>query len=145
MASTLRRSSPNEPSSILRKTLATSKSEVHVLLEATHQDQFDIRTSLELSPGQWKTIWKILREELANNCKTPEERAIFWTDNTHPLPTLKKTMDAQGIKNLYQGCFHRFGPDEVRKRIVKLMGDKSRIELFARQKVKGWASWGNEI
>jgi len=25
------------------------------------------------------------------------------------------------------------------------MGDISRVELFARQKVEGWDSWGNEI
>jgi len=33
----------------------------------------------------------------------------------------------------------------VRERIVKLMGDLPRIELFARQKVEGWDSWGNEV
>lgn len=40
---------------------------------------------------------------------------------------------------------HSQKPDEVRKRIVALMGDIPRIELFARQKIKGWDSWGNEI
>jgi len=36
-------------------------------------------------------------------------------------------------------------PDEVRNKIVELFGDLPRIELFAREKVEGWASWGNEI
>lgn len=40
---------------------------------------------------------------------------------------------------------HSAKPDEVRKRIVKLMGDISRIELFARQKTDGWDVWGNEV
>lgn len=40
---------------------------------------------------------------------------------------------------------HSKKPDEVRKRIVELMGDIPRVELFARQKVDGWDSWGNEI
>lgn len=40
---------------------------------------------------------------------------------------------------------HSKKPDETRKRIVELLGDIPRIELFARQKVKGWDSWGNEI
>lgn len=40
---------------------------------------------------------------------------------------------------------HSKKPNEVRELIVKLMGDKSRIELFAREKVEGWDSWGNEI
>jgi len=29
--------------------------------------------------------------------------------------------------------------------IVELCGDLPRIELFARQKVKGWSCWGNEV
>jgi len=40
---------------------------------------------------------------------------------------------------------HSKKPDEVRKRIVELMGDLPRIELFARQKVEGWDCWGNEV
>jgi len=40
---------------------------------------------------------------------------------------------------------HSKKPDCVRDRIVELMGDLPRIELFARQKVKGWDNWGNEI
>lgn len=40
---------------------------------------------------------------------------------------------------------HSQKPGIVRKRIVQLAGDRSRIELFARQKVTGWHSWGNEV
>jgi site-specific DNA-methyltransferase (adenine-specific) len=40
---------------------------------------------------------------------------------------------------------HSRKPDEVREKIVELFGDLPRIELFARQKVNGWDSWGNEI
>ena len=40
---------------------------------------------------------------------------------------------------------HSRKPDEVRERIVELFGDLPRIELFARQKVNGWDSWGNEV
>ena len=39
---------------------------------------------------------------------------------------------------------HSKKPDEVRKRIVELLGELPRIELFARQKVEGWDAWGNE-
>lgn len=39
---------------------------------------------------------------------------------------------------------HSKKPDEVRDKIVKLMGDVPRIELFARQKTPGWDVWGNE-
>ena len=40
---------------------------------------------------------------------------------------------------------HSQKPDCVRDRIVELCGDLPRIELFARQKVKGWDSWGDEV
>ena len=39
---------------------------------------------------------------------------------------------------------HSKKPDEARDRIVQLMGDLPRIELFARQHAKGWDCWGNE-
>ena len=40
---------------------------------------------------------------------------------------------------------HSKKPNEVRERIVRLVGDLPRIELFARQKVDGWDCWGNEV
>ena len=40
---------------------------------------------------------------------------------------------------------HSKKPPETRDRIIRLCGDLSRIELFARQKTKGWDNWGNEI
>ena len=50
---------------------------------------------------------------------------------------------------------HSKKPNEVRKRIVELMGDLPRIELFARDdgvkdmfgynKMDGWDCWGNEV
>ncbi len=39
---------------------------------------------------------------------------------------------------------HSRKPDEIRDFIVELLGDLPRIELFARQKFKGWDCWGNE-
>jgi N6-adenosine-specific RNA methylase IME4 len=40
---------------------------------------------------------------------------------------------------------HSKKPDEARDKIVRLMGDLPRIELFARQATPGWDVWGNEI
>ena len=40
---------------------------------------------------------------------------------------------------------HSKKPNEVRERIVKLLGDLPRIELFARDKHNGWDAWGNEV
>ncbi len=40
---------------------------------------------------------------------------------------------------------HSKKPQEARNRICKLFAKTSKIELFARQKVEGWDSWGNEV
>jgi len=40
---------------------------------------------------------------------------------------------------------HSKKPNEIRERIVELVGDLPRIELFARQKTEGWDVWGNEV
>lgn len=40
---------------------------------------------------------------------------------------------------------HSVKPDTVRKKIIELVGDlQPRIELFARTKVHGWDTWGND-
>jgi N6-adenosine-specific RNA methylase IME4 len=40
---------------------------------------------------------------------------------------------------------HSAKPATVRNKIVQLVGDLPRIELFARQKIPGWDVWGNEV
>lgn len=40
---------------------------------------------------------------------------------------------------------HSQKPDEARDKIVDLMGDLPKIELFARQQFDGWDCWGNEV
>lgn len=40
---------------------------------------------------------------------------------------------------------HSVKPDEVRDGLVELMGDVSRIELFARTQSAGWDVWGDEV
>lgn len=40
---------------------------------------------------------------------------------------------------------HSKKPDCAREKIVSLMGDLTRIELFARERYDGWDAWGNEI
>lgn len=40
---------------------------------------------------------------------------------------------------------HSKKPDETRERIIQLLGDVPRIELFARQCAEGWDCWGNEV
>ena len=39
---------------------------------------------------------------------------------------------------------HSAKPPEARERIVQLMGDIPRIELYARERTPGWAAWGDD-
>ena len=39
---------------------------------------------------------------------------------------------------------HSRKPDEARKKIIQLMGDLPKIELFARTKIHGWDTFGND-
>lgn len=53
-------------------------------------------------------------------------------------------------KGVYQAILapqeeHSKKPDEIRTRIVTLMGDLPRIELFARQETDGWDVWGDQV
>ncbi len=40
---------------------------------------------------------------------------------------------------------HSEKPPEVRERIVELMGELPRVELFARTRIAGWDAWGLEV
>ena len=46
---------------------------------------------------------------------------------------------------LAENLKHSQKPACVRNKIMDLCGDLPRIELFAREKIDGWDSWGNEI
>lgn len=40
---------------------------------------------------------------------------------------------------------HSKKPDETRDRIIELVGNLPRVELFARQETDGWDYWGDEV
>jgi hypothetical protein len=40
---------------------------------------------------------------------------------------------------------HSKKPNLVRDKIIELVGDLPRIELFARTTTNGWDVWGNEV
>ena len=74
-----------------------------------------------------------------------------WTNGNAELVLLgKKGKPKRITKNIKQvvmaprSC-HSAKPDEVRDRIVRLLGDIPRIELFARERVNGWDAIGNQI
>jgi site-specific DNA-methyltransferase (adenine-specific) len=58
---------------------------------------------------------------------------------------LKLLTEAQGQVVLAPRGRHSEKPAVFRERIVELLGDVARIELFARDRVDGWAAWGDEV
>jgi len=58
------------------------------------------------------------------------------------IPILKKNLSQVVITPLTS---HSEKPTIVRKKIVQLVGDNSRIELFARKEAAGWDSWGDGL
>jgi N6-adenosine-specific RNA methylase IME4 len=40
---------------------------------------------------------------------------------------------------------HSKKPIEVRDKIIRLVGDLPRVELFARENADGWDAWGNQV
>jgi N6-adenosine-specific RNA methylase IME4 len=66
------------------------------------------------------------------------------------LGTKGKCQSARQSRSVRQICDarimgHSQKPPEIRDRIVSLCGDLPRIELFARQEIDGWDTWGNEV
>ena len=75
----------------------------------------------------------------------------FWTRGNAEICLLA----TKGNPHRYSNSVHQFiisplrqhsqKPDEAREKIVALMGDPPRVELFARTKTEGWDVWGNEV
>ncbi len=66
------------------------------------------------------------------------------TKTGRPLPLLTEGQ-AQVLLAPRPGNKHSAKPPEVRHRIVELLGDVPRVELFARDCESGWDVWGNEV
>ena len=75
----------------------------------------------------------------------------YWTRSNAELCLLAtKGSPKRMCSNVHQVIFtpieeHSQKPNEAREKIVALMGDVPRIELFAREKAPGWDVWGNEV
>jgi len=96
--------------------------------------------------------WGFTASTLLTWCKSPHgiglggtfiqttEHLLFCRRGNLPAQTRIDTTYFQ-----YKRLSHSTKPKEVREMIVEVSGDLPRVELFAREKVKGWDSWGNEI
>lgn len=86
--------------------------------------------------------------------KTNKDNSIFtgmgyWTRSNAEICLLATKGKPKRINNnvhqilLSKREQHSKKPDEIRNRIVELLDDIPKIELFARQRNKGWDVWGN--
>lgn len=86
----------------------------------------------------------------------PKTNRIFWgmgywtRSNAEICLLATRGQPRRQARNVHQVIIshveeHSKKPDEARQRIVALMGDVPRIELFARQTAPGWDVWGNEV
>ena len=92
---------------------------------------------------EYKTKKPFLSVDYANtsSVELTGENVYAYGGKGHP-----KRVDA-GVRQVILSHIeeHSKKPDEARERIVRLMGDLPRVELFARQSPEGWDVWGNEV
>ncbi len=58
----------------------------------------------------------------------------------------KTQIRAHNVHQIIEAPFegHSKKPDETRRRIVELLGDVPRLEMFARQRADGWDAWATK-
>ena len=103
-------------------------------------------------------VWvKVRNETSAQRSFLPEERFEdffgmgMWTRSNTEFCLLatkgKPKPVSHSVKQLLYSPIrkHSQKPLETMDKIVELIGDVPRIELFARTKTAGWDAWGNEV
>jgi len=107
--------------------------------------------------NSWGFIYKTCAFNWIKTNKV-NKNTLFWGMGWHTransevcLIGVKGKALKRKAKNIHQVVVapvskHSKKPDEVRKNIVKMYGyTYPRIELFAREKIRGWDVWGNEV
>ena len=103
---------------------------------------------------EYKTVgfvWQKLNKQNKPVCfmgaytmKSGVELCLLATKGKHA----HKMVEKHNVRSLVQSprLHHSKKPDEIRERIVDLVGDgKSKIELFARDRFEGWDCWGDQL
>ena len=102
----------------------------------------------------WGFKYKTVAFYWNKKCKHSDNLTFGMGHYTRPncellLLAMKGSLDVldHSIRQVVEATIlkHSEKPAIFRDLIVKLFGDLPRIELFARERVQGWDSWGNEI
>jgi N6-adenosine-specific RNA methylase IME4 len=99
---------------------------------------------------QYKTVAFYWNKKCLNSDRLRFGMGYYTRPNCEPLLLAMKGSLKVLDHSIYQVTkasieHHSKKPDIFRDLIIKLFGNLPRIELFAREKVLGWYSWGNEI
>jgi len=70
--------------------------------------------------------------------------ALSTTPNGRTFPLLTESQVQHVFAPKAKRGEHSRKPAQVRYNIVELLGDRPRVELFARERVPGWDAWGDE-
>lgn len=71
--------------------------------------------------------------------------AFSTTPNERTFPLLTESQVQHVFAQKPKRGEHSRKPAVIRDMIVELLGRRPRIELFARERVRGWDAWGDEI
>jgi len=98
---------------------------------------------------QYKTLGFLWVKTNVNNAIKKMNMGGYTRSNSEPLLLGIKgnpQVIRHDVKQVYTSIQleHSEKPNEFRNRIIQLCGDLPRIELFARTKVHGWNTWGND-
>ena len=88
-------------------------------------------------------VWYKERANAGNYTMSSCELCLLFKKGKIPQPHVRNPGQKQFISQPVQK--HSKKPDEVRERIEKMFPNCPRVELFAREKVRKWHAFGNEI
>ena len=96
----------------------------------------------------WATVgfvWHKTRRPIAGNYTMSNcELCLTFKNKKGKIPVPRGSRNERQLVRA-PNTRHSEKPDEVRRRIERMFPTQRKIELFARQRVAGWTSWGNEV
>lgn len=94
---------------------------------------------------KWATIGFVWDKQKVNpSFYTMSQVELCLIGKKGKIPTPRGARNIRQFVSEMRGR-HSAKPNEVRLRIEQMFPTQNKIELFAREKVSGWDSWGNEI
>ena len=94
---------------------------------------------------QWATVGFVWDKQRVNpGFYTMSQCELYLIGKRGKIPSPR---GARNVRQLVSSMRekHSKKPHEVRTRIEEMFPEQRKVELFAREKVRGWSAWGEEI